>query len=610
MRKTIKRFLAGILAAGLCLGAAGCNGLESGKDSLVYLDYGTGINDDGNYNTELYGMNIKEPQGGDPSMFYVSEEEDPVYGGYYYMYSGGTGSAEEYKKEHISVLAVTCYRSKDMYQWELCGAMDGMCVAIDEEDWCQMHQWGPCVVRNPADGKYYCYFSSAIVQNYGVASLSSSSYDWDRLYIAVSVSDSPMGPFDVLYDTDAATGKRMPTINFQTGCQTKYPWAVIDPAPFYDDDGTLYMYFNKHPDDHYTELNGVFGMKMKSMTIPDYSTVTCLTQGGYYRASNTPGKIELEDVKGEDPYFSDEIGINEAPYMYKHNGTYYLTYASNGYGMANYSVHQAIGDSPLGTFVKPSEESGNPVLDGSRYNFVHGTASHSILERDGEIWIVYHRNGSVNSYEEGWERSVSVDRLNLVKNKDGQMVLSANGPSKSLQWLPESVSGYQNLAQTAEIELSAGTGAEYLTDTVLPFYEVTKDYVMSAEGDVTITMKWQEPVSVTSLMIYNAENVEKAFSKISDIRFKLAEKPSWASKSYDYAVIKDLKFPDRYWNPETERYIVGAPAVAEFEEMAVSEIQITIKAGERLMEFNKFGEPNAGLILSEIVVLGRSGSNE
>ena len=111
MKKTIKRFLAGILAAGLCFGTAGCNGQGSGKDSLVYLDYGTGINDDGNYNTELYGINIKEPQGGDPSMIYVSEEEDPVNGGYYYMYSGGTASAEEYAKEHISVLAVTCYRS-------------------------------------------------------------------------------------------------------------------------------------------------------------------------------------------------------------------------------------------------------------------------------------------------------------------------------------------------------------------------------------------------------------------------------------------------------------------------------------------------------------------
>lgn len=605
MKRIVKKVLAGILAAGLCLGAAGCNGLESGKDSLVYLDYGTGINDDGNYNTELYGMNIKEPQGGDPSMFYVSEEEDPVYGGYYYMYSGGTSSAEEYKKEHISVLAVTCYRSKDMYQWELCGAMDGMCVAIDEEDWCQMHQWGPCVVRNPADGKYYCYFSSAVVQNYGVEGISNASYDWDRLYMAVSVSDSPMGPFDVLYDTDAATGKRMPTVNFQTGCQTEHPWAVIDPAPFFDDDGTLYMYFNKHPDEHYSELNGVFGMKMNSMTIPDYSTVTCLTQAGYARATSTPGKIE--EVTKSEPYFSDETRINEAPYMYKHNGTYYITYASNGYGMANYSVHQAIGDSPLGTFVKPDEASGNPVLDGSRYNFVHGTASHGFVERDGELWIVYHRNGSVNSYEEGWERSVSVDRVSLLKNQEGQTVLSANGPSKSLQWLPESVSGYKNLAQTAEIALCAGTGAEYLTDTILPFYEVSKDYVMSAEGDVTITMKWQEPVRVSSLMVYNAQDVEKAFSNISDIRFKLEEQPSWASRNYDYAVIKDLKFPDRYWNPETEKYIVGAAAVAEFEEILVSEIKITIKAGERLIEFNKFGEPNTGVNLSEIVVLGREG---
>ena len=68
---------------------------------------------------------------------------------------------------------------------------------------------------------------------------------------------------------------------------------------------------------------------------------------------------------------------------------------------------------------------------------------------------------------------------------------------------------------------------------------------MSAEGDVTITMKWQEPVRVSSLMIYNAQNVEQAFSNISDIRFKLEEQPSWASRNYDYAVIKDLKFPDR-----------------------------------------------------------------
>ncbi len=608
MKKTARKLLAGLLA-GLTLSAAGCGGASAEEqESLVYLDYGTGILEDGNYNTELYGINIKEPQGGDPHVIYVSEEEDPVNGGWYYMYSGGVGSAPEYQEEHISVLAVMCYRSRDLYQWELCGALDGFCVGIDDEDWCQMHQWGPSVIRNPADGKYYCYFSSAVVQGYGVEGISNESYDWDRLHIAVSVSDSPMGPFDVIYDTDGATGKRIPTINFHTGCNTEYPWSTIDPVPFFDDDGTLYLYFNKHPDAHYEQLNGVFGMKMKTMTIPDYSTVTCLTQGGAITASNTPGQIE-EVTEGE-PYFSDEIGINEAPFMYKHNGTYYITYASNGYGMANYSVHQAIGDSPLGPFVKPDEASGNPVLDGSRYNFVHGTASHGFVEREGELWIVYHRNGSVNSYEEGWERSISADRLCLVENQQGQTVLSANGPSKSLMWLPECVSGYENLAQTADIEISAGTGAQYLTDGVLPFYEVTKEYVMQAEGDVTITMKWQEPVEVSSLMVYNAQEVEKAFSNIADVRFKLAEQPEWASEPYDYAVIQDLKFPDRYWNPESEKYIVGGCAVAEVDPLLVSEIQITIENGDRLMEYDKFGEPNSGLNLSEIVVLGRSGGNE
>lgn len=148
MKKTARWLLAGLLA-GLVLSATGCGGAGE-QDSLVYLEYGTGILEDGNYNTELYGINIKEPQGGDPHVIWVSEEEDPVNGGWYYMYSGGVGSAPEYQQEHISVLAVICYRSRDLYQWERCGALDGFCVGIDDEDWCQMHQWG--AVRDPQSG--------------------------------------------------------------------------------------------------------------------------------------------------------------------------------------------------------------------------------------------------------------------------------------------------------------------------------------------------------------------------------------------------------------------------------------------------------------------------
>ena len=105
-------------------------------------------------------------------------------------------------------------------------------------------------------------------------------------------------------------------------------------------------------------------------------------------------------------------------------------------------------------------------------------------------------------------------------------------------------------------------------------------------------------------MIYNALDVSSAFSKISDIRFKLAEKPDWASEDYTHAVIKDLKFSDLYWNADSEEYISCAPAVAEFNEIMVSEITITISATDRLQKVDKQGEDNTALALSEIVILG------
>ena len=610
MKKKRDILCIGFLIAALCPGTAGCGrGTNEDPDgSLVYLNYTTGVEEDGNYNSSLYGYNNNVFQGGDPDIIYVSEEEDPENGGYYYLYFGSTREAGSYREDHISFLTYLCYRSRNLFQWESCGALDGFILGVEEEDWCQMHTWAPSVIRNPIDGKYYLYFNGAIPADYGVAGFSSSGNDWDRMYLGVAVSDSPMGPFDVLYDTDPATGKRIPTINFQEGGSTRYPWSAIDACPFMDDDGTLYLYFNKHTDDHYSQMNGVFGMRMSTMTIPDYSTVTCLTQAGYATADCVPGNIE--EISGGEPYYITDEGINEAPDMYKHNGKYYITYASRGYSDPGYSLHQAISDNPLGPFVKPDEEGGNPVLDGSKFGFVNGTASHDIIQIEDEPWIVYHRHGSVNGFDEGWERSISVDRVSLVENQAGETVLSANGPSKFLVWLPESISGYQNLAQKADIQISDGTGVQYLTDRVLPFYEVARDHQMHVDGDVTITMKWPEPVSISSVMVYNAREEDTAFSRIADIRFRLAGQPEWASRPYDYAVIEDLEFPERYWDPQTERYINCSPAVAEFGLLSVTELQIRIRKEDRLLEVNKLGEDNYALDLSEIIVLGKEESHE
>lgn len=617
MKKQYSKFLTGLLAAVLCFSAAGCGSGQGQKDSLVYMNYGTGLDENLNYNHDLYGMNGNDIEVADPGCFYVSEEEDPIYGGYYYMYPTGfatndkyTLNADYYKENKIVDLVAVCYRSKDLYQWEVAGALEGgfTCI-VDEEDWAQDLYWAPEVIRNPADGKYYMYFNSSAPQDWGVDTMSSSSNPYDRFYICVAVSDSPMGPFDILYDTDVKTGKRIPTINFQTGCGSQNNWAVIDIHPFFDDNGDFYLYFNKHTDDNYSHLNGVWGMKMKSMSIPDYSTVSCLTQAGKVSASNTPGKIE--DASGETDYMTDESGINEAPFMIKHNGKYYLTYSSNGFKHEGYSVHQAVSDSPLSGFKKLDAAQGNPVLDGSLFGYMNGTGHHSIAKNGDEYWIIYHRHDSIYGYDASWSRATCVDRLAFVTNSEGEEVLTANGPTKSLQWLPENVSGYQNLAKTAEIRISAGTGVEYLTDGVMPFYTVAQDYVLNTDGgDVTVTMKWDEPVSISSVMIYNSKNVDKAFSKISDLRLKLAEKPEWASKDYDYAVIKDLELPERYYDKESEDYIACAPAVAEFDAIMVTELQFTINEADRLVKENKFGELNTALNLSEIVVLGGVENND
>lgn len=561
---------------------------------VVLKNYGTGLGDDLQYNSELYGMNqSNDVEGADPGVFYVSPEEDATYGGYYYMYQTGSTRDEGIEVGPVNGYAFRCYRSKDLYQWELCGTFDqGYSLQVDWGDWPMDAFWAPEVIRNPQDGKYYMYFSAASRPEWGatVEGLSSSSTWSDRLYLGVAVADTPVGPFDMLYDTDATTGRRIPTINFHTGCNTTYDWAAIDASPFFDDDGTLYLYFNKHVDSHYTNLKGVWGMKMKSMTEPDYSTVSYLAKPYKYTVANTAGKIEAYTSVGS-TYEWSEGDINEAPFMVKHNGKYYLTYASNGFSAVDYSVHQAISSSPLSGFTKLSSAQGNPVLDGSvhggsTYNYMNGTAHHSIVKKGDEMWIVYHRHNSTEGVDAGMDRSICADRVQFVTNSQGTPVLTANGPSMSLQWLPESVSGYANLAQSADITLSTGSGKEYLTDELLPFYTVVQNRVMSATSDVTVTMTWDEAVSVSSVMIYNAYNKNNAFSEVTNLRFKLAE--GWTER---YAVISELEFPARYMSNSVGAFVPCAPAVAEFDALKVTELQFTIPV-------------NGTVNLSEIVVLG------
>ncbi len=610
MNKTVKQLAAVVLAVIMCMAAVGCG--SSG--SSVYMNYGLGVDELGRYNTELYGLNGKsDTNGADPGAFYVSKEEDPEYGGYFYRYrtseSTSIPNTDYYQDNFVSILTSYCERSEDLFHWEPAGALAGSySLKIDRFDWCGNTFWAPEVIRNPADGKYYMYFSCAAKQNLGISYISNSTSYLDRTYMGVAVSDTPVGPFELIGDVDEQTGMTVPTINFQVGLGLEHNVSAIDPHPFFDDDGQLYLYFVRQGCNYYTGGNYSCVIKMKSMAYPDYSTATVLAMPGFVSVNATAG--DLINCQGVGEYFIDEGSVNEGPFMTKHNGRYYLTYSAFGFSNPGYSVHQAIADSPMGPFTKLTQAQGNPVQDGSLFGDVAGTGHHCFVNVGDELWIIYHRHSSVVDGI-GWERSMAVDRIVWVTNEDGVEVMSSNGPSRILTWLPESISGYQNMTGSASISVDNGTGVNYLADGTWGMYDVAKNYSLSAQsGDVTITLSWEEPVSVSSVLIYNSRTAESAFSKVSDLRFKLAEKPAWASKNYDWAVIEDLPLQYGAWDETSEEYLECVPAVAEFDPILVTEIQITIKEADRLMTFDSEGQPITKLDVSEIVVLGGDVTNE
>ena len=81
--KIRKRILAFALTGISIFSFASCGG-----DGLIGFELGhfDGANTTAGYDTDLLYKNTSEFLGGDSGVIYVSEEEDPEYGGYFYQY--------------------------------------------------------------------------------------------------------------------------------------------------------------------------------------------------------------------------------------------------------------------------------------------------------------------------------------------------------------------------------------------------------------------------------------------------------------------------------------------------------------------------------------------
>lgn len=89
--------------------------------------------------------------------------------------------------------------------------------------------------------------------------------------------------------------------------------------------------------------------------------------------------------------------------------------------------------SPLGSFRYVDSSVGNPLLSGVSTNNFKGTGHHSFVFDGEEYFVIYHAHQSTDYY--GYERFIHADRITF-REVNGETVMVANGPSRSLQWLP------------------------------------------------------------------------------------------------------------------------------------------------------------------------------
>ncbi len=132
-----------------------------------------------------------------------------------------------------------------------------------------------------------------------------------------------------------------------------------------------------------------------------------------------------------------------------------------------------------------------------------------------------------------------------------------------------------------------------LTDEMIKYQEFDLAEEYTAKGGTSqIKLEWDDFKTVRGLMIYNSYDYAETFVDVSKVEFEYKR----ADGSTATAVIEDLPF-DWDWNAELDFEFMrpGGSAIAEFNEMPVKSITITVSSAADAEH----------LALGEIIVLGK-----
>lgn len=579
------------------------------------------------YNKELFYRNDIHTDGADPFILDNRERD-----GYFYQY--------------VTEGLLICYRSTNLMDWEAVGpTLDTVLEYGEDNQRTEINKlvdhdiWAPEVVYDSETELYYMYFSATSVKDPDVVAGEGVASEEVPFYMGlVATSKQPDRGFTVVDFTDPEScgaenvhtynktpglkdenGEYIPafphyyakyffldpqkynelsekTFGFAKNNNNGYTGA-IDFSPYVDEDGTKYLYWS----DNYGE-NAIMGVKMINWLQPDWSTATALTMVHYYtmedyyasRSGKTVDKVSYE--------LSKSI-INEGVQMFKHNGKYYLSYSMNSYGDSSYQLGQAIADSPLGPFRKLNDEEGAIFLSGGTEGSreVSGSGHHTLIEIDGHLYNFYHRHDSVE--KAGTERNGAVDEVKwiTIKDKDGNDldVMYTNGPTWTVQPRLEPFTEWKNIADEAKV--SGSDDAKYLTDGLLSLYKYANasfmEYIKETviKKDTTFTFEFNEARPVRAIMVYESKMEQMTFKEIKNIQLICEEDGKEVIRYIDNLKLSKDCYTVNELNEEIYYIKPGASIYAEFEELNVKAVKITIEVPEE--------QESVGI--SEVRILGK-----
>ena len=575
------------------------------------------------YNKELWRRNGSDLGGADPLVL-----DDTARTGYYYAY----------------VTGLTYSYSDDLVDWKSGGSFVELPDALAGAG----SQWAPEVIYDEDTGLYYAFFSLTPLPDMEFEGVTAPAY-----MPVVAVSNSPRGPFKPVDLTNAeevegalgegseayvrttsdeypqkyaryalldnaayqeaferegySDNERIITTS-TSGVDGGYV-ATIDFSPFVDPDtGEKYLYWSQTP-------GAIAGVKMINWLTPDWSTYQTLTACGYYTMADYQKAQSGEKVE---KVLYEEMAsyCNEGPFMYKHNGKYYLTFSIGNYTESSYGVMQAVADSPMGPFRKLSDGENGMILsnDLGENHAVGGPGHHSFftVNIDGEekLMIAYHAHTNLYTYA---DRAVRFDEVKwvTVEGEDGEQldVMHVNGPTVTTQpafGIGEEygdVSGAMESIELVRGELAEGSSADSMIDGLFSAFirssrEFEEKYVRETSIVQTSTFEvtLESPRELRGIMFYNSNSDETAFESVKNIAFICEE--NGTEKVY---VIPELKYNydcNHIWNEVSESYyiIFGGGCYAEFASLAnVKAIRFTVEVPE--------GKESVGV--SEVALVGR-----